>query len=155
MFVLTACTSPQIPTDAIQVSLDDLIERPNRFAGKRVVVSGYWIRGFEWSYLSGRQDVDSHSPIWVEGGRTGEQARAIREIVTHAYERSGKQIPWDSRDLWIRCVGKFSHTDGPVEDKEGHLLLGFGHMGVYRSQLEIEELLEARIVPEPRNESHP
>lgn len=137
------------------VSVAELIGRPTAFEGKRIEVEGYWVSGFEWSYLSATRNNVQALPIWLErwmmaGDADATDRRAIKAAIEAADQKAGFVAKGHSRQYRIRCVGIFSHVTvrRATPDQPG---IGFGHLGVYPSEFRLEKIVEIHAVPLPED----
>ena len=138
-----------------RVTATQLVGSPQQFSGKRVIVEGYWITGFEWSYLSSKPDNSQPLPIWLERWMMNSSEppidiAAIASAVDKA-DQAAILIPTNSsRQYWIKCIGRFAHVTvrRSTREKPG---LGFGHVGVYPSQFRLEKIIEIRAMPLPKD----
>lgn len=137
------------------VSVAELIAKPTAFDGKRVEVEGYWVSGFEWSYLSATPNNTEALPIWLERWITPTNSGRIdldatRIALESADKKAGFVVRGHSRQYRIRCVGIFSHVTvrRSTPEKPG---VGFGHLGAYPSEFRLETILEAKAVALPED----
>ena len=138
-----------------RVTVAQLVEEPSKFNGMRLEVEGYWITGFEWSYLSPTVDNLEPLPIWLQRWMLDPSepridVAAIKLAVEGADKNADFEPAGSSRQYRIRCIGRFMHVTvrRSTPDAPG---IGFGHLGVYPSQLRLEKIVEIRAMPLPKD----
>ena len=157
LIVLAGCArqSPLAP-EIVSATVKQLVENPGNYSGKKVEVSGYWITGFEWSYLCG--DPEDRGPeIWVERWVTSDTPpaevkalAAAKQKIAAAYKAAKVKSPIASTCVWIKMRGQFEHRDS-IKPRDGESFeSGFGHLGHWKSRFAIDEVLEVKAVPEPK-----
>lgn len=137
------------------VTVAQLVNEPSKFEGKRVEIEGYWITGFEWSYFTAKADNPEPLPIWLERWMLDPSGppidiAAIKLAVEGADKNANLEPSNSSRQYWVRCIGRFSHVN-VRRSTPAAPGVGFGHLGVYPSQLRLEKIVEIRAMPLPKD----
>ena len=154
LFILATCLvghAQSASQPATEVSLEQLQKNPEQYSGKRVLVTGYWIQGFEWSYLKADLQKNPDSYIWLEswnlpGSSHRVDTQVIQASVENAYLAAKEETRRSSSCFLIKCIGYFEHVD--AHGNHGGFMGGFGHLNGYPSQLVLERILEIHFVPE-------
>lgn len=129
-----------IPDIVIEVSAKQLLEEPNKYADKTVHVSGYWVRGFEWSNFSASAD-DRTSEIWLNAFLAPPNS-PVEIGLKKAYTAAGMEWPRMNIRAFITCEGLFEHRKFSIDERT--IGPGFGHLGHYHSQLSISKLIKVK-----------
>ncbi len=138
-----------------QVTVEQLVKEPSKFNGMRIEVEGYWITGFEWSYFTAKADDSETLSIWLmlwmlDSNEPRIDIAAIKLALEGADKNAGFEPSGSSRQYRMRCIGRFTHVNvrRSTHDDPG---VGFGHLGVYPSQLRLEKIIEIQAIPLPKD----
>ena len=136
----------------VATTVADLVAHPDRFAGKHVRVSGYWITAFEYSGLHSTPKSNERSHIWVEcwsipgQGRQVRDPQAIQDALAATYSKAGvtENAPVI---ISVTLEGYFEHKSSIAVTKESYpFTSGYGHLGQYESRLTIARVVEANVL---------
>ncbi len=129
-----------------RTTVEELIARPEAYSGKQLRVSGYWLRGYEWSLLK-TQPRSKDGSIWCELEMDGVKARDLALEMHAAREQAGLHGP--EVLTWIDCVGVFENRTLTDDDRAGSGQRGFGHLGTRPSQFRVQHIISYRVLELP------
>jgi hypothetical protein len=102
-----------VAASAQAVTVDELLQSPRQFEGRRVSVSGYYYSNWEghalYADLKAAKNNDLSRSIWISADPN------VESPLRKAY-----------------IIGVFFHGSGP---RKGELIRGYGFFGLWRSQL--------------------
>jgi hypothetical protein len=141
--ILAACGVTERP--AVKTDVAALVTSPERFAGKRVEIDAVLLLDFE--VMVARDPIRVHSDdVWFDYAEypAGENASRGFPQLKMAFERSRKEDASPMKmSARAQIVGVFQHSKQR----------SFGHLGAFRSQLLVEQVLAAAPFDEKPNKA--
>ena len=128
----------------VEVTVAQLLDEPAKYSSKSVSITGYWIRGFEWSYFS-ESEGGTTSDIWV-GNFLAPARSPIEAQLKSAYVATGMEWPRGNIRVSITCEGLFEYRDFKFDETK--MGSGFGHLGHYHSQISISKITTIKVLPD-------
>ena len=147
LLCLVGCiNAPEPMSELIAVTAKQLLDSLQRYADKIVRVSGYWVRGFEWSNFSANAD-DITSDIWLDALFLRPDSSLSAEL-QKKYIAAGMEWPHMHLRVWIDLEGRFEHHPFKLDETRTPFGTGFGHLSRYQSQIRIIKYYEIRPMPD-------
>jgi len=153
------------PDGPVHTTICELIKDPQRFNGKMVQLRATIRSGFEVSLL---RDDSCSASIWFAGpdatyttvGRTSTSSPPVVVRQDDEYRKMNsflmKEYKAKKGSLCVGCplytvtatvTGRFDHVSKDGVDAKARMMIGFGHLNTYESQLVLESVSEVEAKP--------